>query len=635
MALGKLRRLISQPEEFGFRLCQELKNPLLLLLPPKLPVSWQPASLPLPPGPQVARQLLADPATAPYRAEIARLAAEIRAHRFPALGLTLETGPEIHWRRDTLTGIESGLQYFRRIPYLDAARAGDHKIVWELNRHQHLVLLAQDWLLHANTNSLAELSAQLESWLTQNPFQRGMNWTSALEVAFRALSWLWVLHLAGHALPTDLRHRTELALFRHGHHLEINLSVYFSPNTHLLGEALALLALGIYFHNSAIGPHWRQLGDRTLQRELFRQTSPDGSYFEQSTYYHVYALDIFLFHALLSPPGPETVERLTRMTDFLAHLLGPARHLPFFGDDDGGRFFHPFGDHAAYGRATLATAGIAAPDPPMAEQCAWWGGPLLPRRSLLLQSRLFPDTGMVAFIKNGFHVLFDTGPFGTGTGGHSHADTLSFTLSGPHGEILIDPATYRYVGDAAGRNAFRSASAHNTLSVDGFPQAEPAGPFSWRTRPQVRLERCLLGNSVEEAQAACRFAGLLHRRRLIFHHSGFLLVFDELTAAPGIPPPPGPLTVEQGWLLPNDNAAACLWAPGSERTDAWRSPALGLLLPAVRYRLRHRGQLPFRAAAAFRLDPALPWTDLPGGLEAVQGTPLAVSPGEDGIPWRS
>lgn len=43
------------------------------------------------------------------------LASEIRAHRFPVFCDVLETGPEIHWRRDYRTGIETGLRYFRLI----------------------------------------------------------------------------------------------------------------------------------------------------------------------------------------------------------------------------------------------------------------------------------------------------------------------------------------------------------------------------------------------------------------------------------------------------------------------------------------------------------------------------------------
>src|SRR6185312_9783598 len=76
-------------------------------------------------------------------AEVERLAESVMAHRIPLFGGIVDIGPEIHWRRDYVYGRESGLRYFRLMPYLDFARVGDHKVIWELNRHQHLVLLAQ------------------------------------------------------------------------------------------------------------------------------------------------------------------------------------------------------------------------------------------------------------------------------------------------------------------------------------------------------------------------------------------------------------------------------------------------------------------------------------------------------------
>src|SRR5438093_7219010 len=113
------------------------------------------------------------------------------------LGVEIETGPTIEWRRDYINKVDSGTGYFRLIPYLDFARVGDHKMIWELNRHQHLTLLAQAFLLTGAKEFFAEIKNQWESWIASNPYQRGINWASALEVAFRALSWSWVYHLAG------------------------------------------------------------------------------------------------------------------------------------------------------------------------------------------------------------------------------------------------------------------------------------------------------------------------------------------------------------------------------------------------------------------------------------------------------
>ena len=270
----------------------------MLLVPPRAG-GRLPGTLPMPSAP---------PRDTAYAREVAAIADSLLAHRFPLLGITIETGPEIDWRRDYLHQISSGTAYFRRVPYLDFAQVGDHKVVWELNRHQHLVLLAQAFVLTGRRQYLDEAFRQLEGWMEANPFLRGINWASALEVAFRALSWAWLWSLAGAEMPPALARRFADELYRHGRFLELNLSVYFSPNTHLLGEAVALHALGLMFHEE----RWGRSGGTHVETAMERQVRADGSHFEQSAYYHVYALDFFLFYRLLARPGARYDERLAQ-----------------------------------------------------------------------------------------------------------------------------------------------------------------------------------------------------------------------------------------------------------------------------------------------------------------------------------
>jgi hypothetical protein len=162
-----------------------------------------------------------------FAQELIALAAQIRQHRFPILGLTIDTGAEIPWRRDNVSGVETSLRYFRRIPYLNVRQTGDHKVIWELNRHQHLVVLAQAYLLTGDAANLVEIRSELESWFAANPYNRGINWTSALEVAFRALSWIWTYHLVGEKTIAEFRMKWLRELYLHGCYLENNLSFYF------------------------------------------------------------------------------------------------------------------------------------------------------------------------------------------------------------------------------------------------------------------------------------------------------------------------------------------------------------------------------------------------------------------------
>ena len=85
----------------------------------------------------------------------------------------------------------------------------------------------------------------------------------------------------------------------------------------------------------------------------------------------------------------------------------------------------------------------------MLEQAIWWIGPRARTAKpvpMVEVSRYFPQSGLVSMRAGDVRVLFDGGPFGPWSGGHSHSDTLSFIVSAGAAEILIDPGTYTYVG---------------------------------------------------------------------------------------------------------------------------------------------------------------------------------------------
>ena len=602
---------MRSPREITFRLRQEAANLALLARPPKAATRAPSPLAGLPDPDAVAARLRGTP----YAEKVERLAERICAHRFPLLAIEIETGPEIDWRRDYASGRSTGLDYFRRIPYLDPQRAGDHKIIWELNRHQHLVLLAQAWRLAGRAEFLAEIEIELRSWSAANPYGRGINWASALEVGFRALSWIWVYHLAGSGLGAEARAILVEGIYAHGRYLERNLSIYFSPNTHLLGEAVALLAVGRLFPDYPGAGRWRRVAGAAVRAQMEAQVHADGSHFEQSSYYHVYAFDMLLFAAVLEEMPASYRERLLAMGDYLDSLLGPARRLPFLGDDDGGRFFHPYGVRDAFGRGSLAAASAVlgvtrwrfAPED-TAELAAWWsGGAAEAAAETRAESRLFPDAGIAVMAAEDVQVVADAGGFGEGSGGHSHSDTLAVVARRGGEEILVDAGTYTYVADAAAREWFRGSAAHNTLRIDGLDQAEPAGPFRWRNRPGAGVLAWRSTAERDEWAGFCEYRGFRHTRRVRLEKPGLVWIVDEIEG------PAGDHLVEQFWHAGAETAALSprLFRIGERARLAlshaaeltrdgehgWRSTAFGRKEAAPAIRAAVTGALPLRLAA--------------------------------------
>lgn len=272
---------------------------------------------------------------------------KVRRHRFDLLGYrNLSFGdPEISWQFDPVHNLCSPLARWFLIPYLDFHKCGDHKVIWELSRHQHLMLLARAWLYSGDREFLTTLQDLWLSWRRGNPYPIGINWASALEVAFRCLSWIWFDHFASGAkgLPEDFLSKVRVGVGECAVYIERNLSTYFAPNTHLLGEALALFFTGVLYPQFERAPIWRDYGWRVLLRESSQQVREDGFHFEQSVYYHIYALDIFLHAYILASRNniaiPDSYDRtIELMAEGLASL-GAAGQAPRFGDDDGGRLF--------------------------------------------------------------------------------------------------------------------------------------------------------------------------------------------------------------------------------------------------------------------------------------------------------
>jgi Heparinase II/III-like protein/Heparinase II/III N-terminus len=425
--------------------------------------------------------------------------------RFDLLGFRdLFFGNPIDWHFEPVANKRTPLLHWSRLNYLNAQIAGDKKIIWELNRHQYFVRLGQAYWLSGDERYAAAFNTHVNSWMDQNPPKLGINWASSLEVAFRSISWLWALHFfKDSAVVTDETFgRISQFFYRNARHLETYLSTYFSPNTHLTGEALGLFYLGTLLPEFRDAKRWQQTGLRILFEQLSLQVKPDGVYFEQSSYYHRYTVDFYLHLSLLLEANGETVPRevLHRLELLLDHSMFTTRPdgtTPLFGDDDGGRLLKLDQRQGNDFRSSLSTGAALFKRPDykfvaggIAEETLWLVGPERLSELEQLQS-VEPSVESAAFADGGYYVmrdgwtpisnylLFDCGPHGIANCGHAHADALSFELAANGRTLLVDPGTYTYTGSRELRDWFRSSPAHNTLTVNGQSSSVSDGPFSW------------------------------------------------------------------------------------------------------------------------------------------------------------
>jgi Heparinase II/III-like protein/Heparinase II/III N-terminus len=452
---------------------------------------------------------------------IIREADQIRQHKFNLLGYRgVDCGRTIDWHSDPVNRKTSPRVAWFRVPYLDFTRVGDHKVIWELNRHQHMVTLAKACRLTGESSYARELFVQWYQWHDQNPYPIGINWASSLEVAFRSLSWLWVWHLLHDSPLMPSRFSADLtqALMTNGRHIERYLSTYFAPNTHLLGEAVALFFIGALAPKCRSVRRWKETGWKLILDQAERQVLADGMHFEQATYYHVYALDLFLHARLLAAANGVAIPAgfdgtIERMLDAL-RVMSESGPTPQFGDDDGGRVFDPrrnrrehLRDPLAIGTALFGRGDMKTAVQNPTEELVWLLGleGLNRFESMQATERNHASAALTA---SGIYILcsqsglrqqlvIDAGPQGPGWAGHGHADALSIQLSFADKPVLVDPGTYSYVDSTKDRELFRSTAHHSTVQVDGASQAESVGPFKWKCPVHARVERWIRGDGFD------------------------------------------------------------------------------------------------------------------------------------------
>lgn len=512
-------------------------------------------------------QLTDPPGTQGWRTTLIARAEKICRNHLSFLSVVDAPGHRpLNWNYEYEAQRSTPLGCAAAIDYRDYALTGDAKLVWELNRHQHLVVLGRAYRITGNEAYAHKVVEHLESWMQQCPFGRGMNWRSPLELAIRLINWVWALELIRPALrPNDaFRSRLLTAAYRHLWDISRKYSRYSSVGNHLIGEAAGVFIGSCCFSGLRRAHSWRQEAREILLREMETQTHEDGGHRELSVGYHLFALEFFLAAGLAARNcggdfPPCYWQRLERMFDFVATLAEGGDGLPMFGDgDDGyvldlGQGTDRVGGLLAIGAALWDRSDFRTLASGSCEAVLWSLGRDAYERLVStdrkawdgrLSSKAFRQTGYYV-LQHGqagrgdsISVVFDCGELGLPPlAGHGHADALSFTLRVSGVPVLVDPGTYDYFRFPAWRDCFRSTRAHNTVVVDDCDQSVMAGRFLWGARARarcLRFEASANGGAVvgEHDGYARLESPVIHRRRLVLDGPARTLsVLDEFITA--------------------------------------------------------------------------------------------------------
>ncbi|MFQ5878389.1 MAG: alginate lyase family protein [Acidobacteriota bacterium] len=442
------------------------------------------------------------------KARILREAERICAHRFDLLGSgPVDLGARLPWHVDFKSGRrwESGAYYadLQEAVRREFGRGWDVKVPWELSRFQHLPCLGQASWLSGDGRYYEEFRSQLLDWVRSNRTARGVNWTCTMDVAIRAVNWIWAYGFFRDEILADRETASLLfrSLFAHGRFIAANLERDVpATSNHYLADLVGLLFIGILFRGAPDADVWKGTAVAEIVRESRRQTYADGVDYEASVPYHRLTTEMLLTALVLAGRSgfdlPDLGDVVRARVDFVAHYTKPNGLAPQIGDNDDGRLqvLGEYGADRRDHRHLLAVSACAFGDRALMtlaggrwEEAFWFFGErfvrMLERRPeggrVSITGAHYPR-GRVAILRaDDLYAILDAGTVGLeGSGAHAHNDTLSVEIQAAGEDLVVDPGVGAYTSNLGLRDRFRATAAHNTVRVDGEEiNPLPAEPF--------------------------------------------------------------------------------------------------------------------------------------------------------------
>ena len=442
---------------------------------------------------------------------IVSAADRVRRHEFDLLGsgcVTLDA--RLPWHTDFKSGRAWPVKYAPRMEYLELDRPSDVKVPWELSRCQHFVRLGQAYWLTGDERYAQEFVDETSDWIARNPWAFGVNWACAMDVALRAVSWIWAFYFFSDAMACrSQKFRGDFlrSLYMHGEYVASHLERGEVNGNHYLCDGVGLVFLGTFFRSTSQGRSWLETGRQIVEAEIFNQTTADGVDFEKATAYQRLVLEAFLTSGLLLQLhqvalSRQWLERLERMLEFVEAYTKPDGSVPLIGDADDGRVqklgAQTINDHRyllAAGAVIFNRADFKRAAGSFGDEAFWLLGPdggdrfdAIEGAAPAPESKAFDAGGFYVLRTDRAHVFVDCGEVGMhGRGGHGHSDITSLEIWLDGMNLVSDCGAYLYTASREWRNRFRSTAFHNVVQVDGEELNRLVSPdHLWHLRDDAR-----------------------------------------------------------------------------------------------------------------------------------------------------
>lgn len=334
----------------------------------------------------------------------------------------------------------------------------DKSALWNFNLHycEYLFSITKIYKDTADKSYLDKCIYIIDSWIKNNPKEKGGAGWASYTVALRLTNWLSWYSAMERDLINDFKNKFIKSIHEQYVYLSNNLEKDLLGN-HYLEDLKALILTSLFFNDEKM----LSCALKEFKKECKEQILADGMHFELSPMYHkIIFEDVLRVAYALKSVGKadkEIEKYLQPMLDVAWSLEEGLERIPLFND---------CGNNVAKSLDALVKASD-------------YGFGLKPQYNSCLK-----NSGYYIFKQDDWKLIVDAGQPGAAyIPGHVHCDAMSFELFKAGKPIVVNCGTYAYQCNE--RSFFRSTAAHNTVMINDIEQSQCWSTFRLAKRSQV------------------------------------------------------------------------------------------------------------------------------------------------------
>lgn len=331
--------------------------------------------------------------------------------------------------------------------------------LWKLNLHYH------EFLESVNDEFFTLI---VKDWIDNNPMYQKDYWKdswNSYSLSIRVVVWMQQYAERSDRLSEEFKIALCHSIYKQLSFLLDNIENDIRGN-HIIKNVKALLFGSYFFSDEVFSKQLRDRGLKLLRRELKMQILTDGMHFELSPSYHAQVLcDLLEIYGLRIPEVNNSmyIEKIGKMFTALNCFIHNDLSIAQFNDG---------GLQMTYSYEEIkAVFDLYFPD------------------SVLDEGYFrMPNSGYYGYRGENETFIFKAGKIADDSlPAHGHGDIFSFEWSMNGSKIFIDKGTYEY-NPGRRRDISRATESHNTLSYEGFDQAQFYSSFRVGLRPKVKVQ---------------------------------------------------------------------------------------------------------------------------------------------------